>query len=211
MNNPQGIRDGRGSCRGPLTRSLGAMSKVATGKVGSRHSSTGSRNRHHEARSPAHRPSGRLPSSLRTATAMRITNTTRTGEWFFNGSAVWPRGGFDSGCSFVAARLNQFQGSNARVSTRPGSGRGGFDFPGLDSQTRPHPEGRPQGCTPLFRVFAASATPKGERFKSVRTTVKGLSTGSCPVDSPFCREGHEAAAMASRHFMGLPVRSRPRS
>ena len=123
VNKPQGIRDDRGSCCGPLRRSLGAMSKVATGNVGSRHSSTGSRNRHHEARSPARRPSGRLPSSLRTATAMRITNTTRTGEWFFNGSAVWPRGGFDSGCSFVAARLNQLQGRNAHVPSQPVSGK----------------------------------------------------------------------------------------
>ena len=55
MSKPQGIRDGRCSCCGSLTRSLGAMSKLATGSVGSRHSSTGSSNRHHEARNPAHR------------------------------------------------------------------------------------------------------------------------------------------------------------
>ena len=124
MNKPQGIRDDRGSCCEPLTRSLGAMSKVATGNVGSRHSSTGSSNRHHEARSPAHRPSGRLPSSLRTATAARITTVTRAGCGFLNGSAVWLSGGFDTGCSFVAARLNQLRGENVHVLAQPVSGRG---------------------------------------------------------------------------------------
>ena len=124
MNKPQGIRDGRGSCCEPLTRSLGAMSKLATGNVGSRHSSTGSSNRHHEARNPAHRPSGRLPSSLRTATAARITTVTRAGCGFLNGSAVWLSDGFDTGCSFVAARLNQLQGENVHVLAQPVSGRG---------------------------------------------------------------------------------------
>ena len=124
MNKPQGIRDGRGSCCGSLTRLLGAMSKLATGSVGSRHSSTGSSNRHHEARNPAHRPSGRLPSSLRTATAARIITVTRAGCGFLNGSAVWLSDGFDTGCSFVAARLNQFQGEDVHVLAQPVSGRG---------------------------------------------------------------------------------------
>ena len=124
MNKPQGIRDDCGSCCEPLTRSLGAMSKAATGNVGSRHSSTGSSNRHHEARNPAHRPSGRLPSSLRTATATRITTVTRAGCGFLNGSAVWLSDGFDTGCSFVAARLNQLQGENVHVLAQPVSGRG---------------------------------------------------------------------------------------
>ena len=119
MNKLQGIRDDRGSCREPLVRSLGAMSKVATGNVGSRHSSTGSSNRHHEAQNPAHRPSGRLPSSLRTATAARITTVTRAGCGFLNGSAVWLSDGFDTGYSFVAARLNQLQGENVHVLAQP--------------------------------------------------------------------------------------------
>ena len=36
---------------------------------------------------------------------MRIFSMHRTGDGFPNGSAVWLSDGFDTGCSFVAARI----------------------------------------------------------------------------------------------------------
>ena len=126
MSKPQGIRDGRGSPWGSLTRSPGALPKVATRNIGSRHSSTDSRNRRRETRSPARRPSGRLPSSLHIATAMRNTSMART------------RDGFPSRVCCVAAGWC----GRAAPSSRCGSiglERSGFDFLGC-FPTRLQPE-----------------------------------------------------------------------